>query len=36
MIHKTIEELINEKRETLVIDLRREADYRKETYPGDQ
>lgn len=34
MIHKTIEELINEKRETLVIDLRREADYRKETYPG--
>lgn len=34
MIQRTIEELQNDNREKLVIDLRKEADFRKETYPG--
>lgn len=34
MIQKTVEELQQEKREKLVIDIRKEADFRKETYPG--
>lgn len=34
MFEKTIEELLNETRESLVVDLRKEADFRKETYPG--
>ena len=34
MFEKTIEELLKETRESLVVDLRKEADFRKETYPG--
>lgn len=34
MFQKTIEELQQEKREKLVIDIRKEGDFRKETYPG--
>ena len=34
MFEKTIEELLEETRESLVVDLRKEADFRKETYPG--
>ena len=34
MILKTIEELQQDKREKLVIDIRKDADFRKETYPG--
>lgn len=33
MFQKTIEELQQEKREKLVIDIRKEVDFRKETYP---
>ncbi len=34
MFEKTIEELLEETRESVVVDLRKEADFRKETYPG--
>ena len=34
MYQRTIEELENDSREKLIIDIRKEADYRKETYPG--
>ena len=34
MFEKTIEELIEEKRQAFVVDIRKEADFRKETYPG--
>ena len=34
MYRKTVEELQNDQREKLVIDIRSEEDYTKETYPG--
>ena len=34
MYRKTVEELQNDQREKLVIDIRSEQDYIKETYPG--
>ena len=34
MFEKTIEELLKETRESLVVDLRKEADFRKETISG--
>ena len=33
MYRKTIDDLMTEKREKLVIDLRSEEDFSKETYP---
>ena len=34
MYRKTVDELQNDQREKLVIDIRSEEDYTKETYPG--
>ena len=34
MYRKTVEELQKDQREKLVIDIRSEQDYIKETYPG--
>lgn len=34
MFRKQMEELINDKEDKLVIDLRAKEDYAKETYPG--
>lgn len=34
MVLKTVEELQQEKRDKFVIDIRKDADFRKETYPG--
>lgn len=34
MFRKSIEELINDREDKLVIDLRAKEDYKKETYPG--
>ena len=34
MFRKQMEELINDKEDKLVIDLRAKEDYTKETYPG--
>ena len=34
MYRKTVDELQNDQREKLVIDIRSEEDYIKETYPG--
>ena len=34
MYHRTIEELQKDEREKVIIDIRREADFLRETYPG--
>lgn len=34
MYQRTIEELQKDEREKVIIDIRREADFLRETYPG--
>ncbi len=34
MFRKSLEEMINDKEEKLIIDLRRKEDYQIDTYPG--
>lgn len=34
MYRKTLEEMIDDKEEKMVIDLRKKEDYQKDTYPG--
>ena len=34
MFRKSLDDMINDKGEKMVIDLRRNEDYRKDTYPG--
>ncbi len=34
MFRKSLQDMINDKGEKLIIDLRKREDYRKETYPG--
>lgn len=34
MYRKSLDDLVNEKEEKIIIDLRKKEDYRKDTYPG--
>ena len=34
MYRKSLDDLVNDKEEKIIIDLRKKEDYRKDTYPG--